>query len=56
MEYKPLNHETNEIRLLRLRASSHRDDEIQCNLSTVSLDSDIPQYEALSYVWGSPKE
>jgi Heterokaryon incompatibility protein (HET) len=30
------------------------DDEIRCELHTVSLDA-LPIYEALSYVWGNPK-
>ena len=55
MEYDLLNPETNEIRVLRLQAASDSDSDVQCDLFTTSLDSALPQYEALSYVWGSPK-
>ena len=49
--YQPLQHR--EIRIIAL-ASGKWDDEIECSLTTVSLDDD-PSYETLSYVWGDPK-
>ena len=49
--YRPLQHR--QIRIIAL-APGKWDDEIECSLSTVSLD-DNPSYETLSYVWGDPK-
>src|SRR5690242_1037043 len=43
-----------EIRLVRLRASE--DDAISCKLQHFMLGSNtIPEYQALSYMWGSPE-
>lgn len=52
--YNPLQPERNQIRLVMLMPRSHsaeRDIEIQ--IFTTDADS-APDYEALSYVWGSP--
>lgn len=50
--YEPLVNATS-IRLLTL-CPGNTLDEIKCDLKTVSL-ADKPEYEALSYVWGSTK-
>jgi hypothetical protein len=47
--YSPLQHENDEIRLLRL--SSNNDGELEGSLVTVSL-SHLPEFIALSYTWG----
>ena len=52
MAYIPLNRSQNHIRLLHLSPSFSETDPIKCQFSVASLD-DIPEYEALSYVWGS---
>ena len=55
--YSPLNTARNEIRLLEIRPR-HSDDAQQqptLRLSVHSLD-DAPVYQALSYVWGDPKQ
>ncbi|PQE16327.1 heterokaryon incompatibility protein [Rutstroemia sp. NJR-2017a WRK4] len=49
--YKPLQSQSKEIRVLTLLPDVPGT-EINCRLDTISLD-DQPQYEALSYVWGS---
>lgn len=49
--YRPL--QSNEIRILTLKPGSGPDP-IACTLRHVSLD-DQPEYEALSYTWGDPK-
>jgi hypothetical protein len=58
MEEKNYKHEAlpagKYIRVLRLAPSVAFASEIKCRLEPLSLDSDILQYEALSYVWGSP--
>lgn len=43
------------IRLLQLHPSANFADPLQVSLSEVSLDAVSNGYEALSYVWGSPK-
>ena len=45
----------NQIRLLRLCARNDDADPITCHLITVNFGKhdDIPQYETLSYVWGT---
>jgi hypothetical protein len=48
--YDALNPSTAEIRLLDLRISE--DNDVQCELVTTTLDQ-APNYEALSYTWGS---
>lgn len=51
--YTPLDPDAREIRVLQLSAGIKEDD-INCELHTVSLDGVI-EFEALSYVWGSPQ-
>ena len=55
-QYGPLNEAKREIRLMTLFAGA-RGDSISIELNTTSLDavggSSIPNYEALSYAWGS---
>lgn len=53
-EYQPLATKWYEIRVLRLRPGQWLDN-ISCHLKTVSLDAK-PKFEALSYVWGDPKD
>ncbi|KAF2432949.1 hypothetical protein EJ08DRAFT_552229, partial [Tothia fuscella] len=43
------------IRLAHLLPAQSWEEDISCNLHTVSLDDTNPIYEALSYVWGDPK-
>ncbi|KAM3067243.1 hypothetical protein ACMFMF_009742 [Clarireedia jacksonii] len=50
-KYQPLRSKSNDIRLLTLLPDVPGTD-INCRLEIISLD-DQPQYEALSYVWGS---
>lgn len=52
--YTSLDKSRGQIRLLHLLPGDV-DDEICCTLEVVSLD-DVPDYEALSYVWGSPNQ
>jgi hypothetical protein len=52
--YDSLNSETNQIRVVEL-VPGRWNDAINCNMRTVSLDEQ-PSYEALSYVWGDPKD
>jgi len=52
--YKALNTSRREIRLLRLLPGNETD-AVNCELFTTSLDCP-DDYEALSYVWGSPKD
>jgi hypothetical protein len=50
-DYKPLNKEKREIRLIRLLPSEVQDSsQVQCTIFTTSLD-DPPMYGALSYRW-----
>lgn len=51
--YSPLDITAAEIRVIHLLPGNTRDP-IRTAIRTVSLD-DTPQYEALSYVWGSPQ-
>ena len=54
-EYSALDEEASEIRLMTLLPGRFEDD-ISITLETVTLTKKhIPQYEALSYVWGSPE-
>jgi len=53
--YQPLQNATN-TRLLYLQPASHYDDELVCGLTHISLESDTPHYEALSYVWNNSSE
>ncbi|KAL2672749.1 hypothetical protein Neosp_013463 [[Neocosmospora] mangrovei] len=52
--YTPLQSSTNskQFRLLKVHRGAHEDD-VECDLIIHNLD-DAPEYEALSYVWGSP--
>ncbi|KAJ4320262.1 hypothetical protein N0V84_005960 [Fusarium piperis] len=52
--YTPLRSPTNskQFRLLKVHGGADEDD-VECELIIHSLD-DAPEYEALSYVWGSP--
>ncbi|KAI0975638.1 heterokaryon incompatibility protein-domain-containing protein [Xylaria arbuscula] len=54
LQYTSLTPSKKQIRLLTL-LKGEWDDKIKCKLDVVSLD-DKPQYEALSYVWGSPTD
>jgi hypothetical protein len=55
--YSPLQAGQNRIRLLRLLPAEADEAEIQCELFDYSLDDSRRNhlYEALSYVWGDPK-
>jgi hypothetical protein len=51
--YPPLSSDSNEIRVLTLFPGNFQD-EITVSIETVTLtESDWPQYEAVSYTWGS---
>lgn len=52
--YSPLQQVCKEIRFLRILPGS-LEDEVQCILEVASLQDD-PQYYALSYTWGDPKD
>ncbi|VUC37957.1 unnamed protein product [Clonostachys rosea] len=55
-QYQPLDSNTNQIRLLRLRKGYHTDT-IECEIFDTSLDeADCMPYEALSYTWGYESE
>ncbi|KAK8090459.1 hypothetical protein PG997_005420 [Apiospora hydei] len=51
--WQPLDPARAEIRVLDLQPSQCGTEAISCQMRTTSL-RDEPQYEALSYVWGSP--
>lgn len=52
-QYSPINEEAQEIRLLILFPGKFTDD-VRCMLQIVSFTQDvIPEFEALSYAWGS---
>ncbi|KAE9364416.1 HET-domain-containing protein, partial [Stipitochalara longipes BDJ] len=51
--YPELDKTSNSIRILELQPDRRGNDLIRCNLIAVSLD-DLPEYEALSYMWGEP--
>ena len=54
-EYSALDEDASEIRLMTLLPGRFKDD-ISITLKTVTLTKEhTPQYEALSYVWGSKK-
>jgi hypothetical protein len=56
--YSPLLPGPDSIRLLRLRPPESETATIRCQLFNYSLDGSdktTPRYEALSYVWGDPK-
>lgn len=50
--YTPLNSDLSHIRRLILQPAVSFDDPLQSHLDVVSLEAS-PEYEALSYVWGS---
>lgn len=53
--YSPLGASTHQIRLLALAPSKNDIDDITCCLNVVGLHGfPIPNYDALSYVWGDP--
>lgn len=52
--HRPLKNDADEIRLLWVRPSVHKDEPIFCELQTHKL-SKRPEYVALSYAWG-PRE
>ncbi|KAI4937077.1 uncharacterized protein J4E92_001804 [Alternaria infectoria] len=52
--YQPLDESNDEIRLITLLPAADRDSEVICDINIVRLtEEDVPQYEALSYTWGS---
>ena len=53
--YTPLDRSDREIRLLRLQPAEDPAHPIECYTSIVSLDQK-PQFEALSYMWGSSNQ
>ncbi|KAI1866277.1 uncharacterized protein JN550_007665 [Neoarthrinium moseri] len=52
-QYRSLDIHSRQIRLLHLLPGVW-DDQVSCELHVASLD-DTPEYQALSYVWGSPE-
>jgi hypothetical protein len=56
-EYRPLNTESREIRLIRFLSREKRDDNedsiLDIKVEHISLN-DKPNYFTLSYVWGDP--
>ncbi|KAI8712765.1 HET domain-containing protein [Fusarium sp. LHS14.1] len=52
---RPLRAEDSEIRLLTVQPSARLADTVECHLSIVRLDED-PEYLALSYCWGEPRD
>ncbi|KAF8864224.1 hypothetical protein BDZ45DRAFT_582496, partial [Acephala macrosclerotiorum] len=55
MEYRPLDDERREIRLLTVERTSSRSKYVTCRLHRYSMDR-LPPYTALSYCWGDPKD
>ena len=54
--YRPLDPQSQQIRLLRLFPSTQLDAPIHCSIFKAGLRDDPPPiYRALSYVWGDPK-
>lgn len=53
--YEALPTDRHQIRVLHLLPTTEWHNEVRCKLTTVSLD-DEPYFEALSYVWGDPKD
>jgi hypothetical protein len=51
-KYSPLNHDNNEIRLVRIITGSPSSNILSCELQHFSLDDNYPHYHALSYTWG----
>jgi hypothetical protein len=50
--YKRLIQERKQIRLVRVNGESV--DDIACNIEHFDLNNQTPEYQALSYTWGSP--
>jgi hypothetical protein len=53
--YEDLATDKHQIRVLHVHAATTWHEEISCHLTLVSL-GDNPQFQALSYVWGDPKD
>ena len=54
--YRPLDPQSQQIRLLRIFPSSELEAPIHCSIFKADLKDDPPPiYRALSYVWGDPK-
>jgi Heterokaryon incompatibility protein (HET) len=53
MEYRPLDTDVNEIRLITLLSSDNQDI-VRCSFEHVSLINP-PEFSALSYCWGNPE-
>ncbi|KAG0645235.1 Heterokaryon incompatibility protein [Hyphodiscus hymeniophilus] len=56
LEYKTLDEAKSEIRLLKFESSDDERSPIRCTLRHVSCHKTWPQYTAVSYVWGDPKD
>ncbi|CAG8948652.1 hypothetical protein HYFRA_00001772, partial [Hymenoscyphus fraxineus] len=54
-EYEPLDDSTDEIRLISIHHVSDPDSSIQLDIIRAKL-SENPEYEALSYMWGSERD
>ncbi|KAI4949526.1 hypothetical protein J4E91_005265 [Alternaria rosae] len=52
-EYQPLDHTTQQIRLVTLLDSSDDDNAVRFDIGVFEI-SETPPYTALSYVWGLP--
>ncbi len=52
--YPPVNSATREIRLVTIERG-RGSDQVRCYLNPALVD-ELPEYEALSYVWGDPKD
>jgi hypothetical protein len=52
MRYTSLDPNFSQIRLLHIQPAALLEDDVECRMSTVSLDDLTVEYEALSYVWG----
>jgi len=52
-QYQPLDHATQQIRLVTLLNPLENDDAIRLDIEVFEI-SEAPPYTALSYVWGSP--
>ncbi|KAF2813338.1 uncharacterized protein BDZ99DRAFT_343658, partial [Mytilinidion resinicola] len=55
-DYRPLQVNGTEIRLIELAPSKHLDDELHCRLIHVDLRDFRDQYEAVSYTWGTTED
>ena len=51
--YSPLDHSTQEIRVLTLETTTDKQQPIRCKLSPQSLDCSKSSFVAFSYVWGA---